>query len=124
MTCKVMVKATVAVHRDPITTEGAAMRLVLPAVVLAFFVPWSLWLVHDEGLMGLFTLLRDNDWGAQVFADLSVALVVAWSLLWPLARAQGVSPWPYVLITPSIGSPALLLCLIHLAWRTRGPSPR
>ena len=100
------------------------MRLTLPAIVLAVFVPWSLWLVHDEGLMGLFTLLRDNDWGAQVFGDLSIALVVAWSLLVPQARAKGVPVWPYLVATPFIGSPALLLCLIHLAWRAREPSPR
>jgi hypothetical protein len=95
------------------------MRLILPAVTLVVFLTWSIWLIHDDGLIGLFTLLRDSDWGAQVFADLGIALVVAWSLLVPQARAQGVPVWPYLIATPFIGSPALLACLIHRALKSR-----
>lgn len=95
------------------------MRLALPLVTLVAFITWSLWLVHDEGLGGLFVLLRDDDWGAQVFGDLSVALVVAWGLLYEDARAHGVPALAYVLATPFVGSPALLACLIHRELRAR-----
>jgi hypothetical protein len=95
------------------------MRLAVLAITLVAFVGWSLWLVHDEGLAGLFTLLRDTDWGAQVFGDLSVALVVAWALLYRDARAYGVPVLLYVAATPFVGSPALLACLIHRELRAR-----
>jgi len=120
MTCEVMVLDRDHAHGVSITRE-LPMRLVLPAVTLVVFVAWSLWLVHDEGLSGLFVLLREHDWGAQVFGDLSVALVVAWSLLVPRARAQGVPVLPWLVATPFIGSPALLGCLIHGALRERAP---
>lgn len=95
------------------------MRLVLLLATLVGFIGWSLWLVHDEGLGGLFALLREHDWGAQVFGDLSVALVVAWSLLYRDARAHGVPVLAYLLATPFVGSPALLGCLIHRELRAR-----
>jgi hypothetical protein len=38
------------------------MRTLLLVCSLVTFVVWSLWLVHDDGLEGLFVLLR-TDWG-------------------------------------------------------------
>ena len=96
------------------------MRLAALVLTLVAFVVWSLWLVHDEGLAGLFTLLRDHDWGAQVFGDLSVALIVGWAFVQKEARARGVPVLPYIIATPFVGSPALLACLIHRELRARG----
>jgi hypothetical protein len=95
------------------------MRLPLLVLSIVLFLGWSVWLVHDEGLAGLFVLLRDHDWGAQVFGDLSVALLVAWSLLLGHARAHGVPVVPYLVLTPLIGSPALLACLVHIELQGR-----
>jgi hypothetical protein len=97
----------------------AAMRAALLLLGIVVFLGWSVWLVHDEGLAGLFTLLRDHDWGAQVFGDLGVALLVAWSLLVGRARAHGVPVLRYLVLTPLIGSPALLACLVHIELRRR-----
>ena len=95
------------------------MRIAALVLTLVAFVVWSLWLVHDEGLIGLHTLVWEQDGGAQVFGDLSVALVVAWAFVSKEARARGVPVLPYIIATPFVGSPALLACLIHRELRAR-----
>jgi hypothetical protein len=99
------------------------MRLGLAILALVAFVGWSLWWVHDEGLPGLFALLVEHDWGAQVFVDLCISLSVAWAFIRPDARARGLPLVPYVLATPFVGSIALLTYLVHRelrALRARG----
>lgn len=94
------------------------MRVALLVVALAVFVAGSLWLVHDEGLPGLFALLRTSDWGVQVFVDLCIALTVAWTSLRHDPRGRGVPLVPYLIATPFVGSMALLAYLIHRGLRS------
>ena len=89
------------------------MRLAFLVTVLIAFTTWSLIIVAPEGLPGLFTLLKQQPWGQQVFVDLCISLSVAWLWLIPEAKARGINPWPYLLITPSVGSIALLSFLVH-----------
>lgn len=99
------------------------MRLLLLVVALVAFTGWSVWWVHDEGLIGLFHLLRDSDWGAQVFVDLCIALTVAWTFMAADARRHGLRLWPWLVATPFLGSIAVLSYLIrrevHLRARHR-----
>lgn len=97
------------------------MRLAALSAVLVTFVIWSLVLVTPEGLPGLWALLA-RPWGQQVFVDLCISLVVAWTWLVPEARARGIAAWPYVVATPWVGSVAVLAFLVHreLAGRQAG----
>lgn len=97
------------------------MRLVLLVCALVTFVSWSLWLVHDEGLGGLFELLR-TDWGKQVFADLVIACCVAWAALHHDPRGRPRHLWAWLVATAASGSMALLTYLITL--QRRQPPPR
>lgn len=89
------------------------MRLLLLVVALVAFTGWSVWWIHDEGLIGLVHLLRDNDWGAQVFVDLCIALTVAWAFMAADARRLGLRLWPWLVATPFVGSIAVLSYLIR-----------
>jgi hypothetical protein len=88
------------------------MRIAVLVVVTVLFTTGSLWLVHDEGLPGLWQSLR-TDWGLQVFVDLCIALTVAWTSLRRDPRGRGVPLVPYLIATPFVGSIALLAYLIH-----------
>ena len=89
------------------------MRLAGLVAALIAFIGMSWWWVADEGLMGLFVLLRDDDWGAQVFMDLCTALTIGWCFIAPDARRQGLRLWPWLVATPFVGSIALLGYLIR-----------
>ena len=97
------------------------MRVLLLIVALVSFTGWSVWWIHDEGLIGLFHLLRDSDWGAQIFVDLGITLTVAWSLMAADARRHGLRLWPWLIATPFLGSIAVLAYLtrreLHLRAR-------
>jgi len=89
------------------------MRLAVLILALAVFVGWSFWLVHDDGLGGLFALIQDNDWGAQVFVDLAIALTVVFGFMRGDAKARGLPFVPYLIAMPFCGSMSVLAYLIH-----------
>lgn len=92
------------------------MRTLLLVCSLVTFVVWSLWLVHDDGLEGLFVLLR-TDWGKQVFADLVIALSIAWAALHHDPRGRPRHLWAWLVATVLTGSMAVLTYLITLQSR-------
>lgn len=52
--------------------------------------------------------------GAQVFVDLLLMALVAWSLLQPRLRARGVNQWPWLLLVATTGSIGMLAALARL----------
>lgn len=92
------------------------MRTLLLVGSLVTFVVWSLWLVHDEGLGGLFVLLQ-TDWGKQVFVDLVIASCIAWAALHHDPRGRPRHLWAWLVATALTGSMALLTYLVTLQRR-------
>ena len=82
-----------------------AIALLIPfaALTLDFFM--------DAGYIEIFDYQRRSSAGWQVFADLAIALLMILSWLIPDARKTGRNPWPWVLMTPFIGSISPLLYL-------------
>src|SRR5688572_7845476 len=66
------------------------------------------------GLDGIGDYLRGlGPWGIVATADLLTALLVGIVWMWRDARAKGVAPLPYALVTLGTGSLGLLLYLIR-----------
>jgi hypothetical protein len=74
----------------------------------------------DVGYFGILEPHFKSWGGAQVFVDLVIALTLVLTWLVPDARARGVNPWPFVLLTLVAGSfgPLLYLALREM----RSPS--
>lgn len=92
----------------------------IPAVLALGFGAYSFWPVLVEGPLGFWDLHSSNGWGLQVWWDLLLAVVAAFFLMLPRARAVGMSSWPWVPVlacTGSIGLYAMLARLLYLERR-------
>jgi hypothetical protein len=102
------------------TLSGTSKKQIALAVLLFDFTAFTAYAIAQHGLVGLFAMAFANLASMQIFADLVIALslVIAW--MWQDARARGVSPIPYVVLTLGLGSIGPLLYLIR---RAGDPSP-
>ncbi len=89
------------------------MRLVVLVAVFVVFTGWSCTIIATQGFWGLASVLSREPWSQQLFVDLSISLIVAWSWLRHDARARGIAAWPYIVGTLAVGSISVLAYLIH-----------
>lgn len=82
-----------------------ALVLLLPFSLL------TLYALSQVGYVGIFDYQRHSAAGWQVMADLVVALLLVLAWLVPHARGCGRNPWPWVLLTLTMGSIGPLLYL-------------
>jgi hypothetical protein len=104
---------------------GAPGNAVLAGALSAGFGAFSAVTVATEGVFPLVLNHTSNLWGVQVWWDLLFSLGVAFFLILPRARAQGmnVPAWTaFILATASIG---LLAMAARLFWleAARGAAP-
>ncbi len=85
-------------------------------IVLVAFLGFSGYAVYEHGLVGLFDLVLANSATTLAFTDLLIALTLV--SIWVIqdARAKGISPVPYLLVTLALGSAGPLLYLIRREW--------
>jgi hypothetical protein len=95
-------------------------RLLL-IVVLFLFSALSAAALWQHGYWGLISPLLQSWGGAQVLADLVIALSLVLVWIWRDARAQGRSPWPWIVATLALGSFGPLVYL--LTRKTKGSEP-
>jgi hypothetical protein len=83
------------------------------AVVLVDFAALTAYVVAQYGIVGLYETIVASWASTLAMVDLTIALtmVVAW--MWRDARARGVNPIPYALLTLGLGSVGPLLYLIR-----------
>jgi len=82
---------------------------------VALLVPFSLLTLYaltQVGYLGIFDYHRHSSAGWQVMADLVIALLLVLVWLVPHAREHGRNPWPWVVITLTLGSLGPLLYLV------------
>jgi hypothetical protein len=82
-------------------------RSLLALAVLVPFFAFTVWVVGQSGLTGIFPVLR-APWGAQVFLDLVISMTVASTVVARDARARGLRAWPWYLAMATLGSIGLL----------------
>ena len=83
-------------------------------ILFVGFGSFNVYAAYAAGLDGIRDYLRGlGPWGIVATADLLTALFVGMVWMWRDARAKGVAPLPYVLVTLGTGSLGLLLYLIR-----------
>lgn len=81
-------------------------------VAILALIPFSLLTVYavmEVGYIGIFDYHRHSPAGWQVFTDLVIALVMVLAWMIPNARETGRNPWPWVVLTLTMGSIGPLL---------------
>jgi len=89
------------------------VKRILLFVVLSDFLVLTGWGVYELGYVGFFQELLSSTAGIVAAVDLVIALSLV--LVWMVrdARAHGISPAPYVVLTLALGSVGPLLYLLR-----------
>jgi hypothetical protein len=86
------------------------------ALLGAAFIAFSIWTVLDGGLLPFWFNHTTNLAGNQVWFDLLISVVLAFILVVPRARAQGMAILPWALAVAATASIALLVMMARLLW--------
>lgn len=86
--------------------------VVLPAVVLAPFLAFTLYCAYTGGLLGFVGHQLSAPWGVQVLLDLMLALSMFVFWMVPDARQRGLAAWPFAVIVLTCGSVGALTYLL------------
>ena len=88
-------------------------KLLWPVLFIEF-AAINVYALVAAGIGGIAEFLSDlGPWGIVATADLLIALLLGTVWMWRDARATGVAPLPYALLTLATGSFGLLLYLIR-----------
>ena len=96
-------------------------RRLLSLILLVPFTALTIWSIKSVGIMGILAT-GQTPGGAQVFADLIIALILLLTYLVPQARAEGRNPYPWVILTLCLGSFGPLLYFATARAPTRAES--
>lgn len=88
------------------------MQRALLVITLILFAALSAAALWQHGYFGIFALHFQTFGGAQVLADLVIALVLVMTWMWRDARASGRVVWPWIVATLAFGSFGPLLYLL------------
>ena len=86
-------------------------------LVLADFVALTAWAVYSQGYLAFVPVAIEfataSAWGAQILADFLIALAIALGWVVVDARRRGLSYWPFVALTLTLGSIGPLGYLVY-----------
>jgi hypothetical protein len=88
----------------------------LPALLGAAFIAFSVWTVLEGGLLPFWFNHTTDLAGNQVWFDLLISVTLAFALLLPRARAQGMAVLPWALAVAATASIALLAMVARPLW--------
>lgn len=94
-------------------------RIALAVAAFLAFTAYTVTVAVNHSLFGFLADHAKGGWSLQIFVDLVVAATCFWVVAVPDARSRGMSPWPYVVLTPFLGSIALLAYFVHRSLRER-----
>ena len=100
-------------------------RLALALAAFVVFTACTVSVAARHSLLGFLSDHARGGWSLQIFLDLCVAAASFWVVGVPDARAGGIRAWPYVALTPLLGSIAILAYVVHRSvkgHRPTGPS--
>ncbi len=97
-------------------------RFSLALTALLVFTAYTLHTLANEGVAAIFELFAGG-WSQQLFIDLFIACGVCTFWIIPDAKKHGISPWPFVIALPFVGSVASLTYITVREWkRARVPA--
>jgi uncharacterized membrane protein len=88
------------------------MQRTLIVITLVLFAVLSAAALWQHGYFGIFALHFRSYGGAQVLADLVIALMLVLVWMWHDAKANGRNIWPWIAVTLAFGSFGPLLYLL------------
>ena len=95
-------------------------------LVLADFVALTGYAIVDAGYTTFvavaFEFARESAWGLQILVDFGIALALVLAWIVSDARSRGVSAWPFVLLTLTLGSIGPLAYLVRRERQTASTS--
>lgn len=94
-------------------------RVALSIIAFVAFTAYTVFVAANHNLLGFLADHARGGWSLQVFVDLVVAATSFWIVAVPDARSRGMTVWPYVALTPFLGSIALLAYFVHRTLRER-----
>ena len=97
-------------------------RIALAFAALAAFTVYTLTVAAQHSLLGFLADHARGGWSLQIFLDLCVAAACFWMVGVPDARSRGIRAWPYVALTPLLGSVAILAYLVHRSVKEGRPA--
>lgn len=92
-------------------------RVALSVVAFVAFTAYTLFVAVNHNLLGFLDDHAKGGWSLQIFVDLVMAAISFWIVAVPDARSRGITVWPYVVLTPFLGSIALLAYFVHRSVR-------
>ena len=99
------------------------LRLFSLIAVFAAFSIYTAIVVLNQGYTGFIELALTGGWGAQVFIDLCIALILFTIWMVPDARERGIPAWPYFVAILTTGSVGALAYLVHRTARESNGAP-
>ena len=99
------------------------LRLFSVAAVFAAFTIYTTIVVLNHGYTGFLELALTGGWGAQVFVDLIIALILFAIWMVPDAREHSIPAWPYFLAILTTGSVGALAYLVHRTAKEESIAP-
>lgn len=99
--------------------------VLLLGLVLVDFLGLTAWSLYHHGYVGLLEVPLSTPAGIQVLFDLVIALSLFMAWMWRDARERGISPYPFLLLTATLGSIGALFYLLRRELGTAAvPAPR
>jgi hypothetical protein len=92
--------------------------------VFAAFTIYSAIVVMNHGYTGFVELALAGGWGAQMFIDLVIALLLFTTWMISDARVRGIPAAPYVITILTLGSIGALAYLVHRTLKEGSPARR
>ena len=99
------------------------LRLFSIVAVFAAFTIYTTIVVLNHGYTGFLELALTGGWGAQVFVDLIIALILFAIWMVPDAREHSIPAWPYFLAILTTGSVGALAYLVHRTAKEESIAP-
>jgi hypothetical protein len=100
------------------------MRLLLAVSAFLSFTSYTVFVMVRHGMLGFLALASDGAWGLRVLLDLMLMLSLFSVWIWHDAPQRGLSRWPYVLLTLSMGSMGALFYLARREYARVGARTR
>lgn len=113
MTSEVMAGLQTPSQSEPHQEIHMKIRLFSLIIVFAAFSAYTAMVVVSHGYTGFLELALAGGWGAQVFIDLCIALVLFMFWMVPDARHRDIPFAPYVIAVLTTGSVGALAYLVH-----------
>lgn len=90
------------------------LKLIGLAFLLADFVALTAYAVYHHGYLAFFDLHAASAIQVQILIDLVIALSFVMVWMWKDARARGIAPLPFTVMTLFLGS---IGPLVYMIWR-------